>query len=415
MAQVKLTKRVVDAIEPPAAGQAFHRDSLLPGFALRVTAGGAKSFTVEKRIRGRLRRTTLGRYGPLTVEEARVRAQRFLSQVADGRDPLAEKKAHVYAGVTLGEVFERYLKIRTHLKPNTVDDYRRLMREVFGDWQTRPLTAISKDMIQGRHATHGERSHSRANNAMRLLKALFNYARGQYDDAEGRSLYPENPVDRLSHIRAWYPIPRKRTLIKKYQLPAWFDAVESLRTEGDPTSDTMADYLFLLIFTGLRRSEGMRLTWDDIDFTYGTLSVNDTKNKEPLILPLSGFLVDLLGARLGRHESMYVFPNATGGHLGDPRKQMNKVVARSEVPFTLHDLRRTFITIAESLELSQYAIKHLVNHKIPNDVTAGYIVMDPERLRQPMERITQAILSAAGRAPVAVEAADNVVPISQAG
>ena len=47
----------------------------------------------------------------------------------------------------------------------------------------------------------------------------------------------------------------------------------------------------------------------------------------------------------------------------------------SGVPFTLHDLRRTFITIAESLELSQYAIKHLVNHKTPNDVTAGYIII----------------------------------------
>jgi hypothetical protein len=63
--------------------------------------------------------------------------------------------------------------------------------------------------------------------------------------------------------------------------------------------------------------------------------------------------------------------------------------------------------VAESLELSQYAIKHLVNHKMPNDVTAGYIVMDPERLRPAMEKITQAILHAAVNAPPS-----NIVPIA---
>jgi integrase len=103
----------------------------------------------------------------------------------------------------------------------------------------------------------------------------------------------------------------------------------------------------------------------------------------------------------------YVFPGSSGGRIVEPRKQLFKVAEWSGGAFTLHDLRRTFITVAESLELSQYAIKHLVNHKMPNDVTAGYIVMDPERLRSAMEKITQAILLAAG-----VKASSNIVPIT---
>ena len=59
-------------------------------------------------------------------------------------------------------------------------------------------------------------------------------------------------------------------------------------------------------------------------------------------------------------------------------------------------------------KIMQYAIKHLVNHKIPNDITTGYIVMDPERLRQPMERITEAILAAAQRDTVRPV---NVIPL----
>ncbi|MFX8543023.1 hypothetical protein ABTM06_20225, partial [Acinetobacter baumannii] len=54
--------------------------------------------------------------------------------------------------------------------------------------------------------------------------------------------------------------------------------------------------------------------------------------------------------------------------------------------------RRTFITIAESLDISAYALKRLLNHKMTNDVTAGYIVTDFERLRKPMQEITDHLL-----------------------
>lgn len=58
----------------------------------------------------------------------------------------------------------------------------------------------------------------------------------------------------------------------------------------------------------------------------------------------------------------------------------------------LHDLRRTFITIAESLDISSYALKKLVNHSQSRDVTAGYIVMNVDRLREPMQKISDFIL-----------------------
>jgi integrase len=403
---MKLTKTAVEQAPIPEAGQAFYRDDQLKGFALRVTASGAKSFVVEKRINRKVKRKTLGRFGELTAEQARKEAQKFLGQVASGRDPISEQKAQIVESVTLREVFELYLKVRSGLKPTTVQDYRRLMKEVFKDWQDQELRNITKDKVQQRHRAYGQRSQARANNAMRLLKAVFNFAQGQYEDSQGRSLFPENPVDRLSHVKGWFRVERRRTLIKKSELPAWFEAVERLRGEGDPTSETIADYLMLLLFTGLRRSEGMNLQWSDVDFAERTLTIQDTKNREPLILPLSDFLFELLKRREGQHRSGYVFPGSSGGRIVEPRKQLFKVIEWSGVSFTLHDLRRTFITIGESLELSQYAIKHLVNHKMPNDVTAGYIVMDPERLRPAMEKITQAILLSAGKTRP-----PNVVPL----
>lgn len=73
----------------------------------------------------------------------------------------------------------------------------------------------------------------------------------------------------------------------------------------------------------------------------------------------------------------------------------------SQVTFTLHDLRRTFITVAESLDISAYSVKRLVNHKMSNDVTAGYIITDVERLRVPMQKITDYLLKCIGLEPTA--------------
>lgn len=66
---------------------------------------------------------------------------------------------------------------------------------------------------------------------------------------------------------------------------------------------------------------------------------------------------------------------------------MDLVTDSSKVKFMLHDLRPTFLTSADAQDLSAYAIEKLANHKMPADVTAGYIVSDVERLRDPMNKI----------------------------
>ena len=98
-------------------------------------------------------------------------------------------------------------------------------------------------------------------------------------------------------------------------------------------------------------------------------------------------------AKVSDYKSEYVFSgDGKAGYLIEPRRQVQRVIQMSSVSFTLHDLRRTFITIAESIDISAYALKRLVNHKMTNDVTAGYIVSDVERLRKPMEQISRWLL-----------------------
>lgn len=396
--KVKITKTQVDHAPTPAAGQLFLRDLELKGFALRVTANGVKSFILEKRIDGRARRITLGRYPALTAEQARKEAQKQLGKIATGIDPIAEAQQSQRLRTTLQEAFAEFLTARKSLKPRTVYDYQRVMAVAFADWQRKPLRAISKDMVARRHTELGtQRGEAYANLAMRFLRSLFNFAIAEYEDRNGVPMLPYNPVDRLNKTRAWYRIERRHTVIKPHQLPAWHRAVDALRSDDPNASGSLvADYLLLLLFTGLRREEGARLRWDEVDLQHRSLLVRDTKNHEPLVLPLSNYVWQLLERRRLAAVNDYVFPGRHGkGHLQEPRPQMRKIIEESSVAFTIHDLRRTFITAAESLDISAYAVKRMVNHKMRNDVTAGYIVSDVERLRAPMERVSAALVRAA--------------------
>ncbi|MGB6976876.1 MAG: Arm DNA-binding domain-containing protein [Gammaproteobacteria bacterium] len=117
---MKLTKTLVDKLVFSSTGnQTLYRDSELRGFALRVTQKGVKSFIVEKRNHKKLSRITLGRYGDLTVEQARKEAQKVLGKMATGVDPIGEKRQITVQKLTLQEVFADYLKARRGLKAKT--------------------------------------------------------------------------------------------------------------------------------------------------------------------------------------------------------------------------------------------------------------------------------------------------------
>ena len=394
---MKITKSVVDRFaipkpNPPATKcQVFLRDDAMRGFALRVTSGGIKTFILEKRIHGKVKRITLGRYPDLTAEQARRQAQKMLGEIATGLDPVAKAKRQRDETITLGEVFEDYFGARRNLKESTIHDYRRHLKSAFDHWRDKPLKQINKDMVVTLHGKLGEKSPARANNAMRVLRAMFNFAEGEYETEEGESLFPDNPVRRLSNARSWYKVPRRTSVIKDHQLKDWYQAVTSLTDDGQ---EMVRDYLLLILFTGLRRTEAASLRWSQVDFDERSLTIVDTKNGETHVLPLTDFLSDLLTQRKAATNSLFVFPGkGKTGYLNNHNKPMAKVIERSGVTFSLHDLRRTFITIAESLDIPAYALKRLLNHKMANDVTAGYIISDVGRLRAPMQKISDHILA----------------------
>lgn len=392
----KLTKSFIDSLSLNIKRSTYW-DSELKGFGLRVGAT-SKVYIAETKINGKTIRVTIGKHGVFTAEQARAEARQSLAQMAKGQNPNTLKKEAQSKTITLHQAFEDFLNARKSLKPRTIYDYKYIMKSYLANWCDKPIISITKDMIAKKHESIGERSKAQANLTMRFLRALFYFSIEQYENNNGQSLITENPVRRLSKTRAWYRIERRRTLIKTHELKSWMKAVLNLKNDHlSQKREIIRDYLLLLLFTGLRREEAAHLTWNMIDFQAKTLTILDPKNRENHTLPLSDYICTLLIKNKAKAINNYVFPgDGKAGHIVEPRKQIKRVIDESGISFTPHDLRRTFVTIAESLDIPAYALKRLLNHKSSGDVTAGYIVADVERLRKPMQQITDFILETAG-------------------
>ncbi len=102
MALAKLNKRTVDALAAPASGQAFLWDTEIKGFGIRVGATGTKTFVIQyMNEEGRVRRVKIGRFGVMTVEQARELAKIQLGKVASGEDPAEELICPLLSGPKL--------------------------------------------------------------------------------------------------------------------------------------------------------------------------------------------------------------------------------------------------------------------------------------------------------------------------
>jgi integrase len=389
--RINFTKMALGALPlPPPGGREVYHDTKTPGLQVRVTSTGVKTFCVFRRVNGRQERVTLGRFPEMTPEQARKAAEKVNATIASGESPVAEKKRAKLASKTLQEVFDDYVEARKNLKALTVKDMKVALSETFPDWLDKPLTKITPLMVAERHQEFGERSEARANLGMRYLRALFNFAIAKYQDSEGEPIIAKNPVKVLSETRAWYRVDRRKTVIKPHDLKSWMAAILNL-----PSPD-IRDYFVTVLLTGMRRSEALSLRWTEIDLKGRTLTVLDPNNHHDHTLPLSDYLADLFTRRKAVSVSEYVFADSQGQRISNFRYAQAAVEKESGVKFCPHDLRRTFATIAESLDIPAYALKRLLNHANGADVTADYIVASTERLREPTQKITNYVLKCAG-------------------
>jgi integrase len=165
------------------------------------------------------------------------------------------------------------------------------------------------------------------------------------------------------------------------------------------------------LFTGLRREEAARLRWDDIDFAGKIirLPATATKAKRKLDLPMVDFVFDILVQRRSIGKTEFVFPaDSQAGYIAEPKHPLELVREATGINVSAHDLRRTFASIAESTDISPFALKGLLNHALPGDVTSGYVIMSIDRLREPAQKVADRMKELCG---VPAPSGENVARI----
>jgi len=401
----KFTKTALNKLQcPPDKPQILFYDTVQTGLAIRVKPTGVKSFLIYKRIKGQASpvKVTLGKYPEMTIEQAQKQTKKELAVMVDGINPNELKQVHKNEKVTLEQVYNDYIASRS-LRSSSIRNYKQNLDCYLEEWKKKPLRSLSEERIKDIHKTVSIGSEAQANQTMRFIRALFNYAKYEYRGLNDAFIFAENPVTILSHQRSWNKVPRKQTRLHQDELSGWFKALEEKRQDAEEETEvftvSVCDALQMALLTGLRKSEILELTWERVNLQRKSFYIDKTKNGDPLQLPITNCLLDMLKRRwASRSESPYVFdaPNEQGRVI-EPKKIVAKLGAEAGIPFGWHDLRRTFTSTAEVLNVGVYTLKRLVNHRTSrNDVTAGYIIQTAEELREPAQQIVDAILEQAG-------------------
>ena len=266
-----LTDRGIAALKPAPQGKRMMMwDAVVPGFAVRCTDTGAKSFVLVERYPGSTNPTAraLGRVGAITLADARDLARNWLKLIAAGTDP-ADAKAQAQAS-TLRAVCEEY-RIREGDKLRSAPWRRsaleRLIYPTLGD---RPIAEIRRgDIVRLHDQVTDENGAIIANRVVEILRRIFNWYSIRDEDFR-------TPIVRGMTTAEG---SRDRVLSDDEVRAVWkaTGVINEVSIEATVLHPAFCAYIRFLLLTACRRTEVAGMKWSEI--TDGTWHLPASRNK----------------------------------------------------------------------------------------------------------------------------------------
>ena len=417
--RVRLTVgRVADFKCLTNKSQSFLWDTDAPTLALRASPTGRKTYVFESRLNGATIRVNIGTPAEWTIKNARNKANGLKMMVDNGTDPrdiqrqqdvdkAVKRAAAAIQAVTVGEVWKLYLAERQpHWGERHYKDHN-IMASAGGEKKSKgtrvgkgltipgpiyPLLAfrlseLTPETIEAWATKQAKTRPTYGRLAWRCLKAFLTWCGEQ---KQYQILLTANPAKTKKAREAFGKPAVKSGSLERSQLPAWFTAVLNI---GNPVA---AAYLQTLLLTGARPGEVLGLRWKDINTKWKGLTIRDKVEGERVI-PLTPYVWHLLTVLPRRNEYVFSSPIAKGGALSIPRSHhvcACKVAGLKGL--TLHDLRRSFKSLTEWLEIPAGVVAQLMGHKPSATAEKHYTVRPLDLLRVHHERIEAWILEQAG-------------------
>jgi integrase len=404
MATIKLNKRNADALTV-ADRPSFYFDTDLKGFGLKVMPSGVKTFIVEYRpgAGGRntpKRRLTLGRFGALTVDEARGLAKAALGHVHAGGDPGGDR-AKARAELTFDRVCDLYVEEGCETKkPSTlVTDRGRIERHIkpllgkkrVGDITRMDVDKFMRDVASGKTAADVKTKRygraivaggkGTATRTVGLLGGIMSFA-------VARRLRTDNPVKGVKR----YADKKGETFLSTTQLAKVGAALSASETEG--ANPSAVSIIRLLAFTGARKSEITGLRWAEVDIERGYLRLGDSKTGAKVI-PIGAPACEVLAAVPVVANSEYVFPASSGdGRFQGVERVWRKVRTASGFPnLRLHDLRHSFASVGLARGDALPIIGAILGH-VDVKTTSRYAHLADDPVKKAANEIAKSIQAA---------------------
>jgi len=350
-----LTDKFCRSTPCPQRSAKLYRDTKTPGLALRLTAGGSRSFVFcYSAPDGREKRRTLGAYGTWSLGAARKEAKALRRLVDLGQDPFEERDARRH-GLTINQLYHWYRDGElTRLAERTQENVRHAFEKQIMPrlGKNKLVASLQRDDVQqlvdqiskSNGPVAANRMHSHFRKALNLAVAA--------------GMVEENPA--AKSIRRNPEHNRERYLCQS-EIKRLLKAVSSHR------SRPAAAAIMLLLLTGARKSEILSMKWADVDLDEARWikPASQTKQRRPHHVPLSSEAIELLkDVRKDAATSPFVFPGrGLSGHRSSIKKDWEEVRAAAGIEdCRLHDLRHTFASLAVSNGVSLEFVGALLGH-----------------------------------------------------
>jgi integrase len=412
---------------PAGVPKAFLRDKDVTGLRVRVTATGTKSFVYEAKLNGKAISRTLGGFPLMTIEEAKDKARKLANTVkTDKQDPrelerqqeatkaaaIAETAAAANAkaiadkvqALTVGEVWTVYIEER---RPHWGDlHYRDHIRKVAPGGEpfkrgmgttvagplfplmALPLCGLTAPVIKAWAAQEAKSRQTSARLAWRMLKVFLGWCEEHV--AYAGLLPAKNPAKTKKSREALGKAGAKSDSLQREQLAVWLESVQKIN------NPVIGAYLQTLLLTGARPGEVMVMRWENMNVQWKGLTIRD-KVEGLRVIPLTPFVAQLLAALPRRNDWVFSSPTSSTGHITEPNHPHSTACAVAGIDgLTLHDLRRSFKSLTEWLEVPAGVVAQLMGHKPSATAEKHYTVRPLDLLRVHHEKIEAWILEQAG-------------------
>jgi integrase len=351
--KIKLTKAVIAAAELRQT-EYFIWDEEVTSLAVRVSKSGRKTFVYQYRFNKRSARLTIGPADVLPVTYARDLAREAAVKISRGIDPGAERDAKRNA-ITVAELAERFedTHILCNVKESTAREYRHaLKRYILPELGTKKVADVTRAHVALLHHKMRDRP-TQANRTIEVVSKMFNLA-------EEWGLKPPNTNPRRGLKK--YPEVKRERFLSEAELQRVGEVLAEMESERVEMPSAIAA-VRLLIFTGCRSGEIMKLQWSFVDFKAGVLRLPDSKTGKKVV-QLGDPALHVLRSLERQEGNQWVLPGRLEyGRLTDLQPFWRRVRARAGLKDVRpHDLRHTFASFAAASGMSLHMIGKLLGH-----------------------------------------------------